>query len=151
MAIIDLPGAFLHTDLENDDQMLMVMEDRLSELMAMTEPKIYWRFVTNDNNGKKVLYVKLQKAFSGLLKSVLLQKVIEGFVINGFPNPYDPCVINKEIDGSQMTITWHVDDLQVLHKDPRRIVEVAEKLKQIHGNSKIKREKMHNYLGMCLD
>ena len=47
------------------------------------------------------------------------------------PNSYEPCVANKEIDGSQMIITWHVDDYKVLHKNPRRIDEVAEKLKQM--------------------
>ena len=41
VAIIDLPDAFLHADLENNDQVQMVMEGRLAELMAMTEPKIY--------------------------------------------------------------------------------------------------------------
>ena len=38
--------------------------------------------------------------------------------------PYDPCVVN-EIDGSQMTITWQVDDLKASYKDPRRLNEVA--------------------------
>ena len=39
--IIDLPGAFLHADLEGDDQVLMVIEGRLAEQVAITEPKIY--------------------------------------------------------------------------------------------------------------
>ena len=33
-------------------------------------------------------------------------------------NPYDPCVANKMIDGSQFTIVWHVDDLLLSHKNP---------------------------------
>ena len=32
-------------------------------------------------------------------------------------NPYDPCVANKIVNGSQCTIVWHVDDLKVSHKD----------------------------------
>ena len=39
----------------------------------------------------------------------------------------NPCVVNKEIDRSQMTITWHVDHLKVSHINPRRIDEVAGK------------------------
>ena len=32
-------------------------------------------------------------------------------------NPYDPCVANEIVNGSQMTVTWQVDDLKVSHKD----------------------------------
>ena len=30
-------------------------------------------------------------------------------------NPYDPCVVNKMVNGKQMTMFWHVDDLKVSH------------------------------------
>ena len=43
-------------------------------------------------------------------------------------NPYDPCVINKIIDGKQMTIGWHVDDLKVSHHDPKTVKELAKYL-----------------------
>jgi hypothetical protein len=63
-----------------------------------------------------VLYVKLQKALYGLMRASLLfyrklRKELEdfGFVVN----PYDPCVVNKEVgDRKQMTMIWHVDDLE---------------------------------------
>ena len=98
MAIIDLPGGFLHADLENDDQVLMAMEGRLAELMAVIEPKIHPRFVAKDNDGKKVLYVKLMKALYGLLKSALIfyKKSSEGLLSMGFQ--LDQCIhiINLE-------------------------------------------------------
>ena len=72
MVIIDLPVSFLHADLEDDDQVLMVMEGRLKELLVITEPNMYQKFVAIDNNVKKVLYMKLQKALYGLLKSALI-------------------------------------------------------------------------------
>ena len=31
-------------------------------------------------------------------------------------NPYNPCIANMEINGSQVTMVWHVDDLMVTHK-----------------------------------
>ena len=44
-----------------------------------------------------------------------LRSVMEG---NGFiVNPYDPCVANKDVNGKQMTVLWHVDDLKVSHVD----------------------------------
>ena len=64
-AIIDLPSAFLHADLEVDDHVLMVTEGRLDELMVIAEPKKSFKFVAKDNNGKKVLHVKLQMALYG--------------------------------------------------------------------------------------
>ncbi len=38
----------------------------------------------------------------------------DGFIVND----YDTCVANKIVNGTQMAVTWHVDDLKVLHKDP---------------------------------
>ena len=38
-------------------------------------------------------------------------------------NPYDPCVANKLINGSQMTVTWHMDDLKISHKDEKEVTE----------------------------
>ena len=34
-------------------------------------------------------------------------------------NPYDPCVANKMVNGEQLTICWHVDDLKSSHIDPQ--------------------------------
>ena len=94
--------------------------------------------------------MKLQKALYGLLKNDLIfyKTLLKDLLSMGFqPNPYDPCVVNKKIDGSQMTITLHVDDFEVSHKDPRRINEVAGKLKQVYGNIKMKSGKYMITLG----
>ena len=77
---------------------------------------MYRKYFTVGPNGEPILYVRLLKALSGLLRSALLfykklRSDLEnmGFVIN----PYDPCVANKMANGSQMTVTWHVDDLKI--------------------------------------
>ena len=70
-----------------------------------------------------------------------------GFVINS----YDPCIANKMINGSQMTITWHVDDLKILHKNGWKTTKLIKWLEKIHGNIKIKRGRKHGCLGMDLD
>ena len=61
VAIIDIAGAFLHAGLEGGDQVLMVMEGRLAEFMAITEPKIYRKYISTHQKGKKVHCVNLQK------------------------------------------------------------------------------------------
>ena len=32
------------------------------------------------------------------------------------PNQYNSCVVNKKVDGKQLTMVWHVDDLKVSHE-----------------------------------
>ena len=34
-------------------------------------------------------------------------------------NPYDPCVVNKMVNGEQLTVCWHVDNLKSSHIDPK--------------------------------
>ncbi len=85
--------------------------------MAKTDPKLYRKYLV-DKKGKKVLYLRLQKALYGMMKSALLfyQKLVSelrsmGFIIN----PYDPCVTNKIVNGKQLTLRWHMDDLMISH------------------------------------
>ena len=53
-----------------------------------------------------------------------LMKVLSrmGFILN----PCDDCVANNTINSSQCTITWHVDDLKVSHKE-KKVVELVTK------------------------
>jgi hypothetical protein len=110
-------------------------------------------------NGSKILYVHVQKAIYGMLQSALLfykklRSDLEsiGFIIN----PYDPCVANRIINGTQHTVVWHVDDLKSSHKLASVNDNFHNWLNKIYGNKKIGtvkavREKVHKYLGMTLD
>ena len=71
-----------------------------------------------------------------------------GFVIN----PYDPCVANKMVNGKQMTVCWHVDDLLVTHTEEDSITGFALALAKIYGpKTTISRGKIHEYLGQEFD
>ena len=51
-----------------------------------------------------------------------------------------------------MTVTWHVDDLKVSHKDPFDIIKFTTYLSSIYGvKLMVKRGKVHDYLGMDVD
>ena len=101
-----------------------------------------------------MLYVEMDKALYGLLKSALLfcrklRKYLEayGFVIN----PYDPFVANVMIESHQMMVTWHVDDIKASHKDPYQITKFASYLSIIYGEKlKVKRGNEYDYLVMDL-
>ena len=34
-------------------------------------------------------------------------------------NPYNPCVVNKRVNGKQLTVMWHVDDVKSSHVDSK--------------------------------
>ncbi len=101
---INIPGALLHAT--NKDYVVVQMNRTLAELMAKTDPKLYRKYL-DDEKGKKVLYLCLQKVQYSMMKSALLfyQNLVSelrsmGFIIN----PYDPCVANKIVNGNQLMI-----------------------------------------------
>ena len=66
-------------------------------------------------------------------------------------NPYDPCVFNKEVNGNQLTVTLHVDDLKISHVDSFEVTKLIRYLEKIYGKVVVHRGKVHDYLGMDLD
>ncbi len=61
-------------------------------------------------------------------------------------DPYDPCIANKIIKGTQMTTYWDVDDLLIGHADPSTLSSIItdKKLDFTHSPH-------HDYLGMTVD
>jgi hypothetical protein len=55
-------------------------------------------------------------------------------------NPYNPCITNKIVNGSQVTIRWHVDDLMISHLKQEEIMQVVQQIKDIY--SKYLKEKL---------
>jgi len=43
-------------------------------------------------------------------------------------NPYDPCVANKMVNGTQMTIIWDIDDLMISHLSQDEITKVVQQI-----------------------
>ena len=71
-----------------------------------------------------------------------------GFVIN----PYNSCVANKMINGTQMAIRWHVDDSLISHVSQSEIMKVVQGIKDIYEENLTETVgTMHDYLGMMFD
>jgi len=149
---INIPGAFLHAD--NEDYVIMKMVGTLVKLMVKMNPKMYRQYVTVEK-GKSVLYLRLQKALYGMMKSALLfyRKLVSELQEMGFTiNPYNPCVANKTVNGTQMTIRWHVDDLMISHVSQDKIMRVLQGIKDIYGENLAETVgTVHDYLGMTFD
>ena len=71
-------------------------------------------------------------------------------------NPCDPCAANKMINGKQMTVAWHIDNLKVSHEDANEVTKFVNWLKtkckdKEIGVMKATRGKVHECLEMTLD
>jgi hypothetical protein len=154
VATVDIPGAFMQADMVGDVHMRL--EGKIADLFSQLEPELYNKYLKKVK-GKTVMYVKLKKALYGTLQAAMLfwQDLTRtltdwGFVIN----PYDRCVANKTINGSQCTILWHVDDLKISHKEKDVVKSVIDYLSGRYGKEApltVNSGKTHRYLGMVLD
>jgi hypothetical protein len=150
---IDIPGAFLHADL--DEEVVMLLRGKLADLMVEIDPELYGPYLRKTKKGESIVYVKMLKAMYRLLRSALLfyLKLVKDLVDFGFElNPYDPCVANKTVDGTQMTVVWHVDDLKVSHISRAAIMVLVGYLKQKYGEGlTVHTGSVHDYLGVDHD
>jgi len=155
VAVTDIPGAFLHADM--NERIHIVMEGTVAEQVAKLEPTIYRKYIWHDRKGKPMLYVRLKKALYGTLQAALLfwQLLSETLVSWGFTiNPYDQCVANKQINGRQCTIVWHVDDLKISHVSEDVVENIIACLNKKFGKESpltTSRGKILEYLGLTLD
>ena len=150
----DVPGAFMHSDI--DKQVHLKLEGEIAELLVKVGPT-YAEFVLKEK-GKMVIYTELSKALYGTLQAALLfWKNLRAFLINdqGFEvNQYDWCVVNKDINGKQCTIGWHVDDLKISHVDKDVVEEIIMALDNKYGKEipiTVHRGPIQEYLGMTID
>ena len=152
-AVLDIANAFLHAD--NVERVLMLLRGRLSEMMVGIDQSLYRKYVTLSAKGTPMLYVRLSKALYGMLKAALLfykrlrfDLIEMGFVVN----PYDTCVSNMMVNGAQITVCLHVDDLKIFHRDEEVVIAIMIQIAEIYGpKTNISRGKVHDYLGMQLD
>jgi hypothetical protein len=136
VATYDVPGTFLHANSNKD--ITMILKGKLAELMVQVAPNLYRKYITVDRKGTAILYMKMQKAMYRLLRSALLfyRKLVADLESAVFKiNLYDPCVANKTVNGTQMTVCWHVDDLKVSHIDPDEVTKFGDWLSKTYGVS----------------
>ena len=77
-------------------------------------------------------------------ETFVTQLEVMGFTLN----PYDPCVANMDIDGSQCTTCWYVDDTKISHKDPKVVDRIIDTIEKRFGKVTVKRGNEHTFVGM---
>ena len=154
VAVVDVPGAFMQADM--DELVHVRFTGKMVDMLIEINHESYAPYITEER-GEKVMYVKLLKALYGTLRAARLfwEKLTAKLLEWGFEaNPYDACVCNKMVDGKQLTVAWHVDDLKISHVDTGVVDEFIERMnaefgKETHMN--ISRGRVHDYLGMIFD
>ena len=120
----DLPGFFLQSPMKG--RVILRLDGPLALLLVEINPKI-WKKHLRNVRGRDVIYVKCSKAIYGTVTAALLSyRKLRGHLEDwGFEmNPYEPCCFNQMINGKQMTIVFHVDDLKLSHVDPDVVTDI---------------------------
>ena len=63
---------------------------------------------------KPMLYIQLKKVLYGTIQAALLFGILLSETLEEWSftfNPYNRCITNKNINGKQCTIIWHIDDM----------------------------------------
>jgi hypothetical protein len=163
VAIVDIPNAFVQTVVEDEkDRVFVRIRGPLVDILASIAPDVYGEYVTIGKKGEKQLLVQCLTALYGTMVASLLyyKKFVKSLRSRRFKlNPYDPCVANKQVDGEQLTVCFHVDDCKISHLNPKVVSDTIDWLRLEYENvfedgsglMKVKRGKTHVYLGMALD
>jgi Reverse transcriptase (RNA-dependent DNA polymerase) len=148
VATADVAGAYLKATMT--DRVIIKFVGESVDILLKMEPS-YARFMTMEK-GVKVLYARLNKALYGCVQSALLWYTLfhDTLKTMGFKiNPYDPCVANCMIDGSQCTIAWYVDDTKISHINPDVVTRIIDTLLEKHfGKMTVTRGRKHVFLSM---
>ena len=119
LAVIDILDSFIQTRTQNyEDNVILRLREKLADLLIKKAPEIYRKHITINRKGETFLYVRAIHAIYGIMKAALLfyPKFLGDLMTIGFElNPYDPCVANKIINGKQLTLAWHVDNIKASH------------------------------------
>ena len=149
VATADIPGAFLSAKLEAEVHMMI--EGDMVDYLCIANTK-YKEYIHVKEYGKKVIYVRLLRALYGLMESAkdYYHKFVRVLKKMGFTNinPYDPCVVNKVIDGTQCTILWHVDDIKVSHHKKAVVDNILRQFAKVFGKLTVCHGDKHEYVGM---
>ncbi|CAJ1937210.1 unnamed protein product, partial [Cylindrotheca closterium] len=146
-ATSNVRGAYLNAKMK--DRVIMRILGPEVDIFCDLDPSLR-EFVTVVE-GKKVLYVQLDRALYGCVKSSMLwyELYSETLMDMGFKlNPYDLCVANCDIDGMQCTICWYVDDNKISHMKLEVVKDIIGKIEAKFGKMTNKFGKEHEFLGM---
>jgi hypothetical protein len=163
VAIVNIPNAFVQTVVEDEkDRAFIQIRGPLVDILTSIAPDVYESYVTIGKKREKQLLVKCLTALYCTMVASLLyyKKFVKSLISKRFKlNPYDPCIVNKWVNGKQLNVCFHVDDCKILHVCSRVVTDIIDWLRSEYeivfkdgsGLMKVHLGKTHKYLGMSLD
>ena len=105
VAVLDVPGAFMQVDM--DELVHVRFQGEMVDKLLGIDHDLYTSYVTVEK-GERVMYVELLKVLYRILWGArLFWEKLQAKLVNdwGFtPNRYDSCMVNKKVDGKQLTM-----------------------------------------------
>ena len=127
----------------------MILETAIARVVTKLRPNAQ-RLLTPNGT----LVVRLRRALYGCVQSSKLwyDKLCTVLRDGGLEmNAYDPCVFNKSVNGVQITVCFHVDDLLVTSKSPELIKSMEEHLRKSFTQVTFTRGDLHSFLSMTIE
>lgn len=146
IATVDITGAYLECILPEEDEVIMIVDPLLARLIAELDSS-----VIPFRDSKGLLYVRLKRALYGCVQSARLwfEKLRDTLVSLGYAaNPYDLCTFNKVVEGEQISVAFHVDDLLITCRSDSAIDTLIAELEGVFSGVSATRGAKHSYLGM---
>ena len=154
----NITGAFLQADWPKDNDCYLKFEGLMVKMICKIDLSYEKYVLTNKTTGKKRLCGNLTKAVYRMLLGAILfyQKLSSQLYEWGYKqNPYDLCTFNKTVDGQQMTIQFHVDNLKLSHMDQGALDNLVKELNDVFRTSRKElaetKGDVHEYLGRTID
>lgn len=147
VATADITGAYLHAFMR--DFVCLRVTGWAVELLCEVNPN-YNKYMVFEGK-TKVLYVRCNKALYGCVMSGLLWYKLFTTTLAGIGfeiNPYDFCVANAKIEGSQCTVGWFVDDTKISHVKAQVVTDIIGHMESKFGKMTVTRGWEHKFLGM---
>jgi hypothetical protein len=149
LEIIDLVGAFLYIDVVEGSETYVEFNSFVTEILIELRPQ--WKeFVGKE--GKMICL--LGKSLYGICQapSNLYRDITKTVTDLGFlRNPKDPCVFNKVVKGTQITLLVFVDDIGITCTDQALIEDFISKFKIQYKDIVRQSGPVCDYLGMTVD
>ena len=145
---VDIEGAYLECDMEGPP-VFMCLPPAISRCLVELDPEL-----DRYSQPNRCIVVRLRKALYGCVQSGRLwyNKLVR--VLTGMDyimNPIEPCVFNKMVDGSQMSIAAYVDDLLVTHKSKEKVREELTDIGSHFAGYKVQDGHIIGHLGIRIN
>ena len=155
---VDIPGAFLQGEWPQDKHPEYIMfKGIMVDMICEINPSYHKNVIWSKDCKKKFLYGRLVKAIYGTLLGAIIfyNKISKYLTDHGFVhNEYDMCIFNKMVNGEQIMVQFHVDDLKISHKEQAILEDFLKDLRDEFGQEdKLTENKglVHEYLGIMTD